>query len=85
MSYFASILQNASVDAGNTSSTNLAAGATWYGLSADSSPSGTPRLTLGYGAIQIIFKATVASGNCTCTVYIDQSNDAGTIWDVIDQ
>jgi hypothetical protein len=59
----------------NSSTANLAAGATF---------TGTVISTSGVAGIWVMLKATVAVGACTCTVFIDQSGD-GTNWDVTDQ
>tara|TARA_R110000868_G_scaffold249898_8_gene506393 strand:- start:2604 stop:3977 length:1374 start_codon:yes stop_codon:yes gene_type:complete len=75
MSYFASIFQNVTPDLDNSSTVNLAAGATFTGIAV---------ATVNFSTLQVVLKATVASGACTCTVYIDQSND-GTNWDVSDE
>ena len=76
MSYFTRVSQDSVIDVSNNSSTNLAAGATFTGTAAP---------TVAYASIQIILKATVATGACTCTVYIEQGDATGTHWDVTDQ
>jgi hypothetical protein len=40
--------------------------------------------TFNVAGIQVVLAAAVAVGNCTCTVFIDQSTD-GTNWDITDQ
>jgi hypothetical protein len=63
------IIQNALTSVGNSSTANLASGATF---------TGTYDSAYGINAIQIIFKA-----DKLCTLYIDQSVDHSN-WDVID-
>lgn len=64
-----SIIQSVVVDAANSSTANLAAGATFTGTAAN---------TLGVNAIQISLKT-----DQNCMVYVDQSPD-GTNWDLSD-
>jgi len=54
----------------NTYGSNLSAGAVFYG---------TTETTLGVAGIQTMLKT-----NQICTVYVDQSGDSGTNWDVVD-
>jgi len=69
MSYFTQFTQNVVVSAVNSSTANLAGGATF---------TGTSQSTLGVNAIQVNIKA-----DQNCTVYVDQSID-GTNWDITD-
>lgn len=64
-----SMIQSVYAVAQNSSTTNLAGGATFTGTSVT---------TLGANAIQVSLKTDV-----NCTVYIDQSPD-GTNWDIVD-
>lgn len=69
MSYFPSITQNVTPDANNTSTANLAAGASFTGVHTS---------TLGVNAIQVIFKA-----DQNFDIQVQQSNDHVN-WDVSD-
>jgi hypothetical protein len=69
------VQQNVNTVASNSSTANLASNATF---------TGTASSTLGVAGIQVVLKATVASGYCSCTVYIDQSADDGSNWDITD-
>lgn len=64
-----SVTQNVVADASNSSTTNLAAGATFTGLATS---------TLGVVGIQVSLKT-----DQNATVYVDQSPD-GTNWDIVD-
>ena len=64
-----SMTQNVSIDAGNTSTANLAAGATF---------TGTKNSTLGIVGIQVMLKC-----NEPCMVFIDQTGN-GTNYDMVD-
>ena len=69
MSYFTAMTQDAIVSTLNSSSANVASGASFVGLSES---------TLGVNSIQVTLKS-----DQNCTVYIDQSPD-GVNWDISD-
>lgn len=70
MSYFSQLQQNVLVDPNNTTSDNLAGGATYTGAAAS---------TLGVAGIQVSLKT-----DQNCIVYVDQSPD-GISWDLTDE
>jgi len=69
MSFFSRFSQNVTISAGNSSTANLDAAATFTGTSQD---------TTGVAGIQVNLFTTQ-----NCEVHVDQSMD-GTNWDIID-